>query len=147
MSVLSSLDFNLNISKADKNYPVDLLREFFRYEWVCQENGKVFYLTDSSEDEFDWEYEVLDEAEILKILERKSILGEIVGVAMTWKDSYIGGQFIFRPDLSCSILLNINRVINDSTGMTDVNWYLEKVVSVFQSFGIVLEKVAFTEYR
>jgi hypothetical protein len=45
----------------------------------------------------------------MNILEEKERRNEPIGVVMTWKNTDIGGSFMFRENNKFSISLNVNR--------------------------------------
>ena len=142
MAVTASIDFRV--------YPrtislIDILSILSSYGWNFSDNGHQVYLPINDNDEWNWKSEKLNNGELFDIFHIKSKLSEPIGVAISWQETNIGGQLLLFPNGEISVLLNNNRLIN-SYGVTDFDWYLNKIVPVFREHNIVIEKLSFTEH-
>lgn len=142
ISVSASIDicFSKSISR------MILLQQLIDFGWSYQDNGKVTYLPIGDEDDFDWQSECITIERLLEILSEKDTRGELIGVALTWENSNIGGNFLLRKNGAITVSLNINRrVINtvSSNTFTYINWYMSKLVPVINQF---LETISYEEH-
>ena len=64
-------------------------------------------------------------------------------MALTWRDSEIGGEFLIYPDGLILISLSINRKTSNE-GFTDVNWYLSKILPPLRK-SFTIESIKFSE--
>ena len=88
----------------------------------------------------------IDHDEVLGILKKKETLGELIGISLTWEESGIGGEFLFRSDGTISINLSLNTRRDPQTGFTDINWYINKLVNPLSRL-TKIESLRFTEIR
>ena len=65
---------------------------------------------------------------------------------MTWSDTNIGGNVLFFPNFEFlfSININIKEIYNK---IVDINWYLIKLLSVFDKNGVLYNSIVYNEYR
>jgi len=129
MSVSASIDLQLAVSNRSRLSRVEIVQSFLAFGWTLNDGGGVSYLPVGDDDEFDWLTANINHDEVLEVLKKKEMLGELIGISMTWKESGIGGDFLLRSDGAISVILtkNIKRVIE--TGFADVNWYINKVIT------------------
>lgn len=131
MSVSASIDFNF-YSNSINITPLLLITILISNGWALSDCGGKSYLPIGDIDDFDWQYsKSITDDEIIQICAIKFENQEIIGLGLTWLDSNIGGDFLFYPNGDLSFLLNIGRIENPSTALTDFNWYLEKIVPFF----------------
>lgn len=104
--------------------------------WTFNDYGASSYLPLGEKEGFGWIIqEDITHDSLMKILEKKELEGEVVGIIMTWQDTNVGGSFLFRSNNELSINLSVNRktIVNDSMfEITDINWYLFKLLSTFK---------------
>lgn len=111
----------------------------FKYEQFSS------YLPLGDNDDFDWKIEKIEDINLLEILAEKEKSGELIGVAMVWKNTGSGGTFLFHSDGSISINLSINRKKIEEK-FTDVNWYIDKLISPLIEAKIIIESFVFSEH-
>ncbi|NUU74527.1 hypothetical protein [Paenibacillus xylanilyticus] len=122
MSVSASIEVTLSkpISR------MTILRKLEEFGWSYNDHGKVTFLPVGDVDDFDWQHECIPVEELYKILAIKDNEGELIGVAMTWKDTSIGGTFLIRENGTTIMSPDINRKVLDVESynkITDINWY------------------------
>ncbi|CBN87049.1 hypothetical protein NLA_8150 [Neisseria lactamica 020-06] len=88
----------------------------------------------------------MSEKEILDFLRIKSNLDEVIGFPITWADTNIGGQVLFFPNFEFSFSITIN-IKNFDKNIVDVNWYLIKLLPIFDKNGILYNSIRYQEYR
>lgn len=116
-----------------------LLHSLVRDGWVPNDEGYIVFIPKGDNDLFDWQSSSPEEeARVWAELELKSASQEVLGLVLTWNEEPIGGEFVVRPDMSLSISLSINRRITE-IGLTDVSWYLDRIVPTLQKIGNVHE--------
>ena len=141
MPISASIDFNLYSSSVEIT-PLLLINILMSNGWSLLDCGGKSYLPIGDIDDFDWQYsKSITDDEIMDICTIKFKNNEIIGLGLTWLDTNIGGNFLFYPEGGLSFLLNIKRIENSSTTLTDFNWYLEKIVPVLIRNHIKVERV------
>ncbi len=141
MSISASIDFNFYSSSIEIT-PLLLINILMSNGWSLLYCGGKSYLPIGDIDDFDWQHsKSITDEEIIKICAIKFKNKEIIGLGLTWLDTNIGGDFLFYPEGGVSFLLNINRIENTSTTLTDFNWYLEKIVPFIIKNNIHIESV------
>ena len=88
----------------------------------------------------------MSEQEIFDFLKIKSNSDEVIGFVMTWSDTNIGGDVLFFPNFEFlfSININIKEIYNK---IVDINWYLIKLLPVFDKNGVLYNSIVYNEYR
>lgn len=108
------------------------------------------YLPLGDDDDFDWQRDNITVDSLLKVLREKEQKGELVGIVMTWKDTNIGGEFLLRNDGRIFVNLSMNLKLIES-GMkiqiTDLNWYLIKLLPAFSQDDLQVESFLYEEHQ
>ncbi len=132
MSVSASIDVKFVTSEDKGSSIVDIVKGLIKNGWTLNDNGKVSYLPVGDDGDYNWVSENINIDELINILDEKERQNESIGVSLTWGDTNIGGTLLLWDKKSLSFNLSINRKIinqDSSMGITDVNWYLEKLIS------------------
>ncbi|ARU57338.1 hypothetical protein OLMES_3297 [Oleiphilus messinensis] len=144
MAISADIDFKW-YSKIDSIHTiVEIIRVLLKFGWGFNYQGGALYLPLGDED-FDWERAGFDNDDLIEIFHKKEKSGELIGITLTWKESGVGGEFLFRQDCTFTVCLTINRQVLSEGGCTDVNWYLEKIVLAFVNSNIGIESINFSE--
>ena len=129
MSVSSSIEIRFQNKLASTK----LIQVLLDYGWSLEDHSRITYLPEH-DDEYEWQYLGMnDQPQLWKILEKKEELNEVIGIALTWKDTNIGFELLIWEERS-SICLNlvINRKsINANSRVTDYSWYLDRLIPAF----------------
>lgn len=142
MSKQSSLDFQLVYGK---DYTIiDLFNCLITNGWQYSEDNKVTFLPVGDDGNYDWQCEKMSLNQLQKLMENKIINNEVIGITMTWENTGIGGDYLFWPDGNFSFIINKNRKILIDK-ITDVNWYLTRIIPVFGLGNIKLIEYKFEE--
>ena len=88
----------------------------------------------------------MSEQEIFDFLKIKSNSDEVIGFVMTWSDTNIGGNVLFFPNFEFLFSININIKEIDNK-IVDINWYLIKLLPVFDKNGVLYNSIVYNEYR
>lgn len=149
MSISASIDIKL--AKLNNNIvsPMEIIRSLLHYGWTFNDNGQVMYLLIGDKDTFDWKIDTTNQESLLKLLTEKENRGEIVGVVITWSNTGIGGTLLFFEKSSITINLTINRKTikaAEEIEITDVNWYLTKLVPALKHNNHIIESILFKEH-
>ena len=142
MSVSSSIEISLSKPLSR----LTILQKLEEFGWSYNDQGKVSYLPIGDEDDFDWQHKDIPVEELLKILAIKDSQSELIGVAMTWKDTNIGGTFLIKENNTILMSPDINRKVLDVESynkVTDINWYTTKLIPVF---GELFESISYDEH-
>ncbi|SFX74050.1 hypothetical protein SAMN04487866_12134 [Thermoactinomyces sp. DSM 45891] len=135
MSVESSIDFQLVYRDSTK---MVLFQSLMSNGWKYHDEfGKVFYLPVGDIDDYDWQREKMSLDQLQELVQRKIDQNEVIGITITWEDTDVGGDFLIWPDGNCSFMVNKNRKILIDR-ITDISWYLSKLVPAINSRGIRL---------
>lgn len=141
-----SRDINLDIGLIDLQNGInrfDIINILYTNGWSFSDNGRFLYLPLEDNDEWGWESKeisALEQNNLFKILKEKSLSNEVLGVSMTWKNTNIGGQFLIFPDFQLSFCIN-NNIQFTQYGFVDINWYLEKILPIFNLNSIKYDRV------
>jgi len=143
MSVSSSIDIKL----APIVSPINIITKLLEYGWTPDDNGIVSYLPLGDVDSYEWKRENIKFPDLLEIIKEKMQGNETIGVVLTWKDTGIGGEFLFWNDGSVSINLSIRRKLIDSiSNITDVNWYLTKLITALNVQETKIVSITYEEH-
>lgn len=149
MSVQASITISFSIIKGRVS-PIEIINTLLSKGWTFNDHGGITYLPLGENEGFDWNFqEKISGDLIMEIIKEKEQRQEVIGVAMTWHNTNTGGLFMFREDNQLSILVNINRkTFPDSGGLeiTDVNWYLSRLLPVFSKNNLFVEFFSFEEF-
>jgi len=130
--------------------PVKVVQTLLDNGWTLNDHGQVSYLLVGDRDDFDWQRQRIEMATLMEVLKQKEQRGELIGVVMTWKDTGIGGNFLIRNDGWVSVNLSINRKCIDRSedigAITDVNWYLIRLLPAFQRNGLLVQSFSYEEH-
>ncbi|MBP2633658.1 MAG: hypothetical protein H6Q70_4286 [Firmicutes bacterium] len=150
MSVSASLDIKLIQRQTHELFSVKIIEKLLDYGWNFKNEGVVSFLPVGDKNNFDWQSNDISLESLINILENKEKAHEIIGIVMTWKDTGIGGEFLIIENQKISINLSINRrfIGDDITNLkiTDVNWYLSKLLPAFRCEDILLEYFCYQEH-
>ena len=138
MSVSSSIDFRFQPTILTR----ELLFSLIDSGWSFEKDGVVSYLAVGDADDFNWRKDRISRDSLFEIVSEKEKLGELIGVAMYWRGTKIGGEILFHTSSAMSMILSMNRMVN-SKGITDVTWYLDRLVPAFKKN---LESISFSEH-
>ena len=145
MGFSSSIDFRFASNTKD---PLAVIQHLLNNGWTFNDSNSIWFLPLNDNNRFDWQKEPLHTwQEVVKIIEKKTNVNEIIGLVLTWQETQIGGDFLFFPDYkSLSINLNVNRQrLSSDLIVTDHNFYLQKLVPLLQSAGLTLEAIEFSD--
>ena len=148
MGVSASIDIKI-ISKGEFNITSMYLIEcLINKGWEIKDtNNKICYLPLNDDDMFDWQEDIFSDTKFTELVFQKENIQEIIGLNIFWSNSNIGISLLIYPNHEISLMLSINRVkINNATeDITDVSWYLEKVIPCFNTDNICIENIMFTQ--
>lgn len=144
MSRFASID--IVVSSPSKT-SVDIIKALLKAGWTFNDYDNVSYLPIGDNDDFDWQRKPASDIDLVKLFTEKDKLGEIIGVVMTWKKTNVGGEMIFRQDNSFSFSLSMNRKnLAQHSNVTDINWYLERLIPAISINEMVVESIKFDEH-
>lgn len=144
-----SIDSTISIKLTNKISAVEIIKSLMTYGWTLNDYGKVSYLPLGDNDDFNWQSENISIDTLFDIVRNKELLGEMVGVMLTWEDSLIGGSFLFDNDKSFTFNICINRKIiigYDDYNMTNVSWYIERLIPAINSDRIKVEAFTYQQF-
>lgn len=79
-------------------------------------------------------------------MKAKQELNEVIGVGITWLDSGSGGELILENNELLILNITNNRIVTDSS-ITDFDWYLKKIINIFNINGVVIKDISCFEYK
>lgn len=148
MSIFASIDISIASRLGYSITSIDIINTLINNGWKIRNENKIYYLPIGDNDNFDWQDNEISEKEFFSIAKQKDQNNEIIGVALIWKDSKIGGTLLIYPEHKFSINLTINlKKLNNNIKcrITDVNWYLEKILPFFENDTTTVENFSFIQ--
>lgn len=144
MSISASIDIQLSNERIT---PIDIVSILINNGWTINDNGEKVFLPLNDDGMYDWHSERdITDNEVINILKLKDKAKESLGISLTWLDTNIGGEFVINHDLLITITLSNNRQVNGYS-VTDFDWYLSKLVPLFQKENIYIELISFSHYN
>jgi hypothetical protein len=145
-----SISSNIRITFISKDNPystlVKLINAFATIHWTPEnQKGNIVYLQLGDIDDYEWKEHQMDKCNMLNLFRQKLERNEHVGIELTKKPHFIGGDFLFYINNSLSIDLSVNRKMTDD-GLTDINWYLREIYHVIKLAGFGIEGISFNEH-
>lgn len=122
------------------------------------EAGYVSYLPIGDNEMFNWTDSKMSLSDLMEILEKKEKNKELIGIRMVWKGSEVGGDLLIwdkdearnkKIHTPISFILDGNRKIlakYDDFSITDINWYLEKLIPAFNQGDTLVEYYTYDEH-
>lgn len=150
MSVVSSINISFIRNDVYDFTIIDLINAMLINNWKMVRNEKICYLPLGDDDLFDWNEKRILESELCDIVKQKEVSKEIVGIVFYWENTDIGLSMLIFQDYQISFSININRVKIDFSNVidiTDVSWYLEKIIPCFNSKKFKIQNLNFSEDR
>lgn len=158
MSISASFGFRVvDVNSRIVASPLKVIDLLSQNGWRLLNDGYVSYLPIGDNDNFNWTGNKISVDELMRILEQKEKNKELIGIRMIWQDTEIGGDFllwdkdvannekIFTP---ISFVLDGNRKLIPNIEpfkITDVNWYLTKLLPAFNQGATVVEHFTYEE--
>ncbi|GMA97769.1 hypothetical protein [Pelosinus sp. IPA-1] len=146
MSISASIDIKLAFRDSQTISKVALIQSLLDFGWTFKDCGNMTYLPIGDEDKFDWKTENISVESLMVLLNEKEKRDEQIGVAMTWKDSGIGGDVLLMKNGEISVSLTINRRVIIDSDITDVNWYLVKLLPALNDNNLIVESFSYEEH-
>lgn len=149
MSIDASISITLSKSTHRSISPIEMIQALLDSGWTFNDYGKVSYLPVGDNNDYDWQREEMATSALMDILITKANSNEEIGVTMTWQDTNIGGIFSFRKKDNISINLIMNRktyLDENNFQITDVNWYLTRLLPTFNQGEICVEYFTYEEH-
>ena len=148
MSVSASINIQLGKMNINRVSAIQLIKTFIRNKWRLQWNNNISYLP-VGDDDFDWQSDKISIEELVNIVEEKESRGELIGILMLWDSTEFGVELLIHSELELSFNLSVNRKVityAKNTHITDINWYLEKIVIPLKENNYIIEYFSFDEY-
>ncbi len=145
MSVSTSIDIHLSKNEKMHRPTIEIIKVLINFGWTLSNNGYMGYLPLGDRDDFDWQEKEINFETLTNILKAKEEANEVVGVIMTWKNTGIGGTFLFWTNEryeTFTMGISVNRqviTLQNNYKITDFQWYLPKLL-------IPLNKAWIVEY-
>jgi hypothetical protein len=153
MSISASIDIQFARRKEMKISKVMLVKRLLEYGWTFRHNGYASYLPIGDNDDFNFQREAFNKESIdalMMVIKKKEELDEPIVVSMTWERTNVGGELLLIRNGEISINLSINRKLLDTgiekTKNTDVNWYLMRLLPVFNCEELMIESFSYSEH-
>lgn len=159
MSIEASIDLRVTqLPLRTLVSPIKILQKLLKFGWTLQHDGRMFYLPLGDDDMFDWTDEKMSVVSFMKILEEKERRNELIGVRLTWQDTKRGGNILLQNSENMSkssmydnILFSLDanrKILNDDKFLKiiDVNWYLTKLLPIFNDGDTLVEHFTYDEH-
>ncbi len=139
--------------------PIRTLQMLVDYGWnLLGADNSVLYLPVGDDDMFDWTCGNMSMKSLMELLTEKELAGELVGVYMSWRDMGIGGDVLLWQEsnmiqknvlVSMSLCIDASRktLIHESgLEITDVSWYLTRLLPAFNQGDTYVEYYVYDEH-
>ena len=139
--------------------PSETVKLLVDYGWnLINKDGNVVYLPLHDDDAYNWTISPIDGKSIMKIIEEKEQLNEIVGIMLRWEDTEIVGKVLLWPEkkmkekklhTSMTFYLEPDRKMIDDpnyNNITDVNWYLLAILPALHEGDTFVESFTYDEH-
>ena len=160
MSVEASISIRIKNTKTQKlATQTEILEILINNGWkAIYPSGYVLYLPVGDKDMFDWQEEKINIPSLMKIVKKKEKTNELIGIGLIWQDSEIGGNVLLRHEkdmsekkiyTSMSFSLGGERKMlmnEDGFEITDVNWYLQRLLPALNQEGFTVEFFKYQEH-
>lgn len=130
----------------------DIIRSFLSFGWSLDDYGQITFLPIGDQMQFNWTALPFEEmkSSIFDVLQQKEKADEIVGIVLLWQDSQVGGELVFRQvngfrKLSFSASIN-RQELSDFLRLTDVNWYVGRLLPPLMALEVPIQSVNWTEH-
>jgi len=144
MSVCSGLYIRL---AGDNLSALSVFQALRQAGWSMLLNGQITLLPLGDRDDFAWKCLPGDRlAQAEQEIAAKCQLDELVGVVMTWQETSCGGEFLLYPHGDITFSLSIDRRVLQGTRVTDVSWYLERLLKAFESPRFTIASLSWQEH-
>ena len=141
-----SISASINITVGSELSTKKIIKIFTSHGWSLIEDGKTTYLP-LNDDMFDWKSEEISLDLLWNIINQKEKSGELIGIIMWWKKTKIGITILIHSDFSLNISFDVNRKKINPSDITDVSWYLERIIFPLQNNGCIIESFSFEQYN
>lgn len=132
MSILISLDIKLDAD--DVKSCEKIIDTLLQGGWTINNKNQVTFLPLNDNDMFDWTTTDMHKDDFMLLLQKKEKQGEVVGVAIFWQNTDIGGHLLFHSNQEISFMLDTNiQYIDEETKIPDFNWYVEKIIPTLKN--------------
>ncbi|MFH0897954.1 MAG: hypothetical protein V1855_00045 [bacterium] len=159
MSIEASIDLRIiHAISGDVISPTKTLEILASSGWsLINQNGYARYLTIGGGDMFDWQSSKMETELFMKILKAKEEEGGLVGVGISWQNTEIDGEILLycekemlekKINTSMSFCLGDRKMLVDDVRLkiTDVNWYLTKLLPAFNQGDTIVEYFTYEEH-
>lgn len=135
MSISASIEFSFE----SKPRPIELIEKLINSGWSINDNGHISFLPYGDGEDYNWTWcDIGEWSNVLSIIDKKTKGGETIGLALTWKETNIGGELLVLNDenkvwfsLSCN-----RKSLTNENNYTDFVWYLDKLVPILCKTGL-----------
>ena len=132
-----------------------ILSCLFDHGWDLDLHGKIRFLPEGGRDEFAWkEIDVAKKEEVFGVINGKEKAGEIAGVVIFHSKHQVGAQLLAFPPNSIEgkeirridLILDANRrKLENALNLTDVSWYLPRLIPALLEAGLIITSVHWEE--
>ncbi len=141
--------FELDCSRYSDNV-LDIITLLNSFGWTYyNEEDNAEYLPLGDRDSFDWQIEEISESDLYALIERKRQRKELVGLVLYYRDTEYGITLLADSTSQILIMPNINRktlIEDDSESITDVSWYIERIIQKLIWYNCGVDAFKFEEY-
>lgn len=162
MSLETSIDLRIveNTLKQSAITPTKILLTLMNNGWNLQiQDGNILYLPIGDNDRFSWTAHKMSVDDLMQIVEEKEKLNELIGIKIRWQDTDIDGALLLSTNeameknetfANMSLCLENRKILKTTYNhleITDVNWYLERLMPIFTQKEMFIEMLNYNEYR
>ena len=148
MAIRTSIEINFSTFYQD-NVISQLIQMLLDRGWSFDNPDKTTYLPLGHNNISNWATSTnISYNELMEIFAEKDYKKEPVGIVLTWRNTNIGGNFIFQSNEKLSIHLTLNRKIMSeliNVEITDSNWYFTRLLPIFYENNIEVYNFSLSE--
>lgn len=147
MSTSASLTIKLKSTNKKVLNPQNIINALILGEWRIFDENKVLFLPIGDND-YDWQSDSISYEDIMSIIETKYNQSEVIGFLLFWEKTNIGIHILIHSEFDLAISLSVNRKklkCCDGTYLTDVNWYMERLIPALNNNEFLVESFSYEE--
>jgi hypothetical protein len=136
----------IQIECASRISALEALTGLLASGWSLDDHGQINMLPLGDTDQSNWTGLNLEERErAFDIIGQKEVAEEVIGITLSWPANGIGVNAHFRPDGTIWFSLLINLRTLEKSEVTDVSWYLRRIIPPLVASGARIERIGWDQ--
>ena len=132
-----SVDAGMTLKLVSPRGPMAVLDALLTSRWAPRQDG--WWCVSLGEDTSSWTCEKSFSIQSIRsLLTAKTGADEVFGIRLWWDAGEVGGEFLIFSNCNLLFSPSINRVTLEHR-LSDVSWYLPRLLGVFEGVGVRVE--------